>query len=220
MPFIGPRLANGRTRTNVKRNKVAPAVKKAIKKAIKGDKEINYVLDNTSTAVSAAGVISPITYIITPDTDGDAGNLVGRKGKHRALDMRFTCSSNTNALLVVPSYLRFILFKWKENVLPTVANVLAGATYLSPINHDSLMDKSLVILSDKLIQMDPSAIAANYTSKSSHMVHIRKALKDAAFEFDNQVTGFVSGGLWFLTLTDQATYVPSFSQELMLTYTE
>lgn len=220
--FIGPRLQNGRTRTNRKRNpKVNKTVKAYVKKAINKDKEENYISNNTVVAPTTAGIIYAMTNDISFQTGGGAvGNLEGEKGKHKRLLMNVICKSSTNALLTVPSYLRVILFKWNKATVPTTADVLEG-DYLTNYNHNNRIDEGILkVISDKLFQLDPSDTSAgSLTDKSSQMMRLRVSLKDSPFVFDDQSSN-VKNGLWVLYLTDNGTYVPSIRLDYQLSYTE
>lgn len=198
--------------------RVAKSVKKFVKKAIRADKEKNYVLDTTAPGVTTAGAVHSIHSTLNPNADDDPGNLNGRMGYNQSIETHLTVTSNTNVLNVLPTLFRFIMFKWKGFSDPTVADVLSTASPQSSIQQDSLNAKAIHILYDRLFNLDPATANSYYTSNSSQSVSINRSVKNK-FEFDPTVA-YVDGSIWYLGISDQGTYTPTATINTKLVYTE
>lgn len=117
-----------------------PIQKKQVKRLAERKEELKYFLTNQALAdISNAGTILDLTLVPQGQTDttrvGDQLTLCG------TLELRGTLQSQVNTVTSQRSLCRTIIFQWKSNTVPVVADILlvgpSGATDVySHYNHD------------------------------------------------------------------------------------
>lgn len=165
-----------------------------------------------STTTSSAGAVVHLSPI-APGTD--ANERDGISVKATKLFVRGDISMNASA---ATSAMRIILFIDKQfnGALPTVAQILATASVVSPLNITTTSADRFKILSDKVFTLSnngtQSRIVKMYKRLSNHI------------RFDTSgtspPTGCLDGQICMLHISNEATNVPSFVYYSRLRYVD
>lgn len=165
--FIGPRLRNGRTRTNVKRTaKKALATKSYVKKAINANEETKMISFTTvPTLIGPGGIIND--YSSTIISGFNERTRVGAKVKMVNFNLIYSLNS---VPVAPPAYVQFVrvIFLQDMNDNLSVLNltdVLSTATWDSPYSpQENLLPRRFKILHDRIHTLYPNPLSAPGTS--------------------------------------------------------
>lgn len=147
-----PKRKRGAGAYTAKKRKVAPTVKKYVKRQFAKRLERKYVNRQFDLTTNATGTISKLMDANPAPGNGDSGRD-GDRIRLTSIAMSYTLRQ-----LGGPNYLRIIFFQWKgdDNVYSPVVNDListgAGSNIpiLTPLKHDHIKGKHFNVLYDKV----------------------------------------------------------------------
>lgn len=197
-----------------KKRKVAPTVKKYVKRQLGKRLERKYINREFSLTPSTTGVISKVMDANPAPGNSDSGRI-GDRIRITSIDMRYTgiYADGTN-------FVRIIVFQWKDddnNYTPVQSDVINASTsaFTAQIRHDQRKAGMLNILWDKVHCM---------SSTGSNAAIFRHKFFTRGFGRDVQ---FMSGSqkgtnqLYMLTISDSiAASHPSLDVRFRVNYTD
>lgn len=163
----------------------------------------------------------PVTGTSTPDTSGEVIHITNiaqgdddnaRTGRSVLLKSIFYRISATINASATNTFVRIILLKDNQQVgdsTPSVTSILASASYLSPLNVNSI--GRYTVLKDHLFSLD----AAKQDTK---LIKIYKKLQMHVKYNGTASTDIQKNGIYILFISSEATNTPSLPYNVRLSY--
>lgn len=222
---MSPKRSNGKM---VKSKKEAPVTKRQVKRLIKYDQETKYfggILNGVN--ISSTGTVADFLNIPQNDTDS------GRNGDRIRLEKRLeiyiavnTVPANTNP----GNRVRVILFQWKEQTTPTLANILltgvsGGIDVSSMYSHDYRMLYRIILDKTFTLIGTGSTATSNILTDKAQATYVNrnyyKGMKNIATQVQYQAAGTTGNNkLWVIYLSDQTSNYPVLYMGVKSFYTD
>lgn len=209
--------------------KVTKSVKKYVKnvlnKAIETERADYAVSIAAGTAATnSTGTIVPLSYnaiqlINAPNVP--EGDYINHISSHLKMSMQSVVENNV-ATNPHATQLRAIMFHWRDEALPTVADILEFGGWNDFINHQLRHD--FTVMFDRLYQLDPIYITDVTTATQAQAAYIftsqslQHVTKNSSKKFKIEIAagpGPYNGNVFLLLVSDQAT---AFSPSVDISY--